>query len=39
MRERAEQVGGQLTILTEHGRGTEVEAVVPVAIIPAGSYV
>jgi len=31
MRERAEQVGGHVTITSEPGRGTVVEAVVPVA--------
>jgi signal transduction histidine kinase len=31
MRERAEQVGGRVTITSEPGHGTVVEAVVPVA--------
>ena len=31
MRERAEQVGGRVTITSQPGRGTVVEAVVPVS--------
>jgi NarL family two-component system sensor histidine kinase LiaS len=31
MRERAEQVGGHVTITSHPGRGTVVEAIVPVA--------
>jgi signal transduction histidine kinase len=32
MRERAEELGGQFTLAAAVGRGTEVEAVVPLAL-------
>jgi signal transduction histidine kinase len=39
MRERAQQAGGRLTITSSPGRGTTVEAVVPVTAGPEGDGV
>ncbi len=37
MRERAEAVGGFLTIHSRPGQGTTIEAVIPIGVVPVGS--